>query len=564
MERMRQIGKLKNSLRAQLTLWFGGLSLAILLGVGAYVGHIATGELAQFGGESLYVSAQSAAALLTTNLRERDQEIGLLARSPTLSQGRLTAENVRRALELRKAAHKEYAWIGIADANGRVVQATSGLLQNEQVGQRPWFQAGRRGRFMGDVHEAVLLAKRLPQPPSGQPLRFIDFAAPVLDENGQLKGVLGAHAHWFWVTDTVESVMAGHAAHQQIEVLIADKAGNILYPYHHAGQLQLPVRHQPQAHFERLRWGDGEDYLTSVVTVAPIDTQSLGWRIVLRQPVEVALAPVQALRNRLLLLGLGVALLFTTMAYYFAVRVSRPIEQLVRAARHIERRDGTPVYPGNEYAREIRHLSHSFQSMTESLLQREKELSELNATLEGQVAERTRALHQANKELARLATIDALTGLHNRRWFDEKLHEHHGSLLRQGRPFALLVIDADYFKRINDTHGHGVGDAVLRQLARLLLQSVRATDFVARFGGEEFVVLLPDVSLAHEGLRVAEKIRSTVEGSIFPTVLNVTVSIGLGLSDASDKHPTAVFLRADRGLYLAKEQGRNRVVLVKD
>ena len=87
---------------------------------------------------------------------------------------------------------------------------------------------------------------------------------------------------------------------------------------------------------------------------------------------------------------------------------------------------------------------------------------------------------------------------------------------------------------------------------------------MARFGGEEFVVLLPDVSLAHEGLRVAEKIRSTVEGSIFPTVLNVTVSIGLGLSDASDKHPTAVFLRADRGLYLAKEQGRNRVVLVKD
>ena len=118
----------------------------------------------------------------------------LLARSPTLSQGRLTAENVRRALELRKAAHKEYAWIGIADANGRVVQAPSGLLQNEQVGQRPWFQAGRRGLFMGDVHEAVLLAKRLPQPPSGQPLRFIDFAAPVLDENGQLKGVLGAHA----------------------------------------------------------------------------------------------------------------------------------------------------------------------------------------------------------------------------------------------------------------------------------------------------------------------------------------------------------------------------------
>lgn len=561
---MRQIWKLKNSLRGQLTLWFGGLSLAILLGVGAYVGRIATGELAQFGGVSLYVSAQSAAALLTTNLREREQEIELLASSALLTQGRLNAENVRRALELRKGAHKEYAWLGIAEPSGRIIQATSGLLLNEQVTQRPWFQAGRHRPFMGDIHEAVLLAKRLPSPTANQPLRFIDFAAPVLDDNGQLKGVLGAHAHWSWVTDTVESVMADHAIRQQIEVLIADKSGNILYPYHHAGQLQLPERRQPLAHFERLRWRDGGDYLTSTVAVHSVTNQDLGWRIVLRQPVEVSLAPVEALRNRLLLLGLGAALLFTAMAYYFATRVSRPIEQLVRAARRIEQRDGTPVYPGDEHAKEIRLLSRSFQSMTASLLQREKELSELNATLEGQVAERTQALHQANQELARLATIDALTGLHNRRWFDEKLHEHHGSLLRQGRPFALLVIDADYFKRINDTHGHGVGDAVLRQLARLLLQSVRATDFVARFGGEEFVVLLPDVSLAHEGLRVAEKIRSTVEGSIFPTVLNVTVSIGLGLSDASDTHPTAVFLRADRGLYLAKEQGRNRVVLVKD
>ena len=201
--------------------------------------------------------------------------------------------------------------------------------------------------------------------------------------------------------------------------------------------------------------------------------------------------------------------------------------------------------------------------MTASLLQRENELSHINTTLEGQVTERTQALRQANRELARLATIDALTGLHNRRWIDEKLLEHHRSLLRQGRPFAVLVIDVDHFKRINDTHGHGVGDAVLRQLARLLLQSVRTTDYVARYGGEEFVVLLPDTPHASDGLRVAEKIRSTVAGSIFPTVLSMTVSIGLSLSDSTDLQESSVLQRADRGLYLAKEQGRDRVVLVK-
>ena len=135
---------------------------------------------------------------------------------------------------------------------------------------------------------------------------------------------------------------------------------------------------------------------------------------------------------------------------------------------------------------------------------------------------------------------------------------------RSGESALLLMMDIDYFKRINDLHGHVVGDAVLRQLARLLLQSVRATDFVARYGGEEFVVLLPDTAQPIEGMLVAEKIRSTVEGSIFPTVLSVTVSVGLGLSNTADTHETAVFQRADRGVYLAKEQGRNRVVLVKD
>ena len=563
MERLRRTWKLRSSLRTQLMLWFGGLSLAIMVGVGFYMGRIATNDVARFGGESLHVSAQSAAALLGTNLREREQEIHLLAHSALLTQGHLDSKNIRLSLELRQSAHREYAWIGVADTSGRVVQATEGLLLNEQVSQRPWFTAGRNGLFVGDMHHLALRARQQHPRHPAQVLQLIDFSAPVLDESGRVKAVVGAHAHWSWVTETVESVMAGHPAEQQIEVLIADRSGRILYPSRHAGLLQLPPTAQPQAHFERLPWGDGDDYLTSMVAVAPSPQQNLGWRIVLRQPVEVALAPVRALRDRLLLLGLGAVLMFTVMAYWFAVRISHPIEQLVRAARRIEQRRGDPVYPAGGHVREIRLLSHSIQSMTASLLQRENELSHINTTLEGQVTERTQALRQANRELARLATIDALTGLHNRRWIDEKLLEHHRSLLRQGRPFAVLVIDVDHFKRINDTHGHGVGDAVLRQLARLLLQSVRTTDYVARYGGEEFVVLLPDTPHASDGLRVAEKIRSTVAGSIFPTVLSMTVSIGLSLSDSTDLQESSVLQRADRGLYLAKEQGRDRVVLVK-
>lgn len=114
--------------------------------------------------------------------------------------------------------------------------------------------------------------------------------------------------------------------------------------------------------------------------------------------------------------------------------------------------------------------------MTQSLLGKERELQDTNTHLEATVAQRTAALNQANAELLNLASHDALTGVYNRRRFDEKLAEYSLLFQHSGRAFALLLIDADHFKRINDTHGHAVGDDVLRQLAQLTQESTRATD----------------------------------------------------------------------------------------
>lgn len=553
-----------HSFRGQLTLLFGGLSLASLLGVGLYVGHIATAELARFGGELLHTSARSAADLLATNLRERAQEIDLLRQLTLLTRGDLSAQEIRQALDLRKATHNEYAWIGVTEAGGRVVQATDGVLVGAQVEHRPWFQSARSGLFVGDVHEAVLLAKQLPNLNPDQPLRFIDFAAPILDDQGQLRGVLGAHAHWSWVTETVESIVVNRVGQHGAEVLIADKEGRILYPFRHAGQLHLPHGASAQAESERLEWNDGAQYLTSVVEVPTVAHTDLGWRIVVRQPLDKALAPVKALRQQLILLGLLTALGCALVAYRLAARISRPIEQLARAARMIESRVGTPVYPGDEHASEITQLNHSFQSMTASLLERERELSQLNTSLEELVAERTQALHRANQELENLAVHDALTGLYNRRRFDEKLHEYVQLFHRTGRTFALLLIDADHFKNVNDQHGHQAGDAVLQQLARVIAGSVRVTDFVARYGGEEFVVLLPEPQDQQEGRVVAEKIRLAVSQSPFPAVGQITVSLGMSFSSLGDTRETDLVQRADQALYQAKQQGRNQVVLASE
>lgn len=549
------------SFRGRLTLWFGGLSLATLLSVGLYVGRIATQELADFGGQTLYISARSAADLLAANLTERDKEIRLLRQSPAFTSGDLRSPELGKALTLRKQTYDEYAWIGITDPQGTVLQATDGLLVGVQVDKRPWFQAAIKAPYTGDVHEALLLAKQFPQRTPNEPLRFIDFAAPILDDRGRVRGVLGAHAHWNWVTDTVESVVTQSAAQRQVEVLIADMNDHILYPYRHVGTLKLPQRTRPSAPYEVVRWSDGKAYLTSMAEVPAQTSTPLGWRVVLRQPVQAAVEPMQILHQQLLLFGLVTALLFALIAYRSATRISRPIEQLADAVRHIEQRDQPPVYPNNkDEIFEIRQLSESIQSMTGSLLRHERELETLNASLEKQVRERTEALSIANQELERLATVDGLTGLHNRRRFDARLQESYQLMRRTDRIFGLMLIDVDHFKQVNDLHGHTAGDEVLRQLGRLLTQCTRITDFVARYGGEEFVVLLPDLQDAQEAQTVAEKIRLAVMGSTFPAVGRLTVSLGLSCANKGDSNAHDVLERADKALYQAKEQGRNRIV----
>ncbi|WP_166220080.1 sensor domain-containing diguanylate cyclase [Pseudomonas atagonensis] len=545
---------LKASLRSHLTLWFAGLSLLTLLSVGFYVGHIATEQMKQASGNALLNTARSAATLLGEQLRERQLEVYLLSRAPHLERGDLDNPAILKSMQLRTQARAEYAWMGVTDAEGKVHQAVNGLLVGQSVQARPWFQAGVRGEYTGDPHEAVLLAKLLPGLPNGEPLRFIDFAAPIHNAEGQVIGVLGAHAHWSWVTRIVESATFSHKnTSPDIEALIIDHDGKVLYPEALMGQ-QLATNGSTSP-----GWSVGNGYLTSMVTVPTPSSTALSWSIAVRQPLETALQPARLLLYKLLLLGVFAALVFGLVAYYLALYLSRPIEQLAHSAKQVQDNQPGAHFPLHHPVREIAQLGQSIDAMTQSLLGKEHELQEANASLEATVAQRTADLVRANAELLSLATHDALTGVYNRRRFDEKITEYSLLSRRTGRPFALLLIDADHFKRINDSHGHAVGDEVLQQLAQLIEASLRTTDFVARYGGEEFAVLLPEIAQPDTPEVVAEKIRSAVANALFPAAGNVTVSIGVGLADPADNNQMALIKRADQQLYQAKAAGRNQV-----
>ncbi|HEY2028727.1 MAG TPA: sensor domain-containing diguanylate cyclase [Myxococcales bacterium] len=164
------------------------------------------------------------------------------------------------------------------------------------------------------------------------------------------------------------------------------------------------------------------------------------------------------------------------------------------------------------------------------------------------------------EEAEKLATTDGLTGLSNRRAFNGLLEQRLREAARYERPLSLLLLDIDHFKKVNDTHGHPAGDAVLRGVARLAQKAARETDVAARYGGEELALILPETD-ARGALAIAERLRKLVEAASHPTEQgSVKVTVSIGVSTTSGKAALADLLEAaDRALYKAKRSGRNRV-----
>jgi diguanylate cyclase (GGDEF)-like protein len=198
------------------------------------------------------------------------------------------------------------------------------------------------------------------------------------------------------------------------------------------------------------------------------------------------------------------------------------------------------------------------------------ELRAHNELLEARVASRTRDLERALTDVRRMASIDDLTGLSNRRVFLERLIEELGRARRYGRQLSLAILDIDYFKQVNDTFGHLEGDRVLKEFARLLLEDHRLCDLSARIGGEEFGVILPETD--EQGARVyGERIRASVATHRFlvkthddqEVVHKLTISVGLCHAPMTVKNLSvdAIMSIADRALYKAKDSGRDCCVV---
>ena len=167
--------------------------------------------------------------------------------------------------------------------------------------------------------------------------------------------------------------------------------------------------------------------------------------------------------------------------------------------------------------------------------------------------------HDYEAELERLATHDPLTGLANRRLFDQRLDQEMSNAIRYGHPLAVAILDLDRFKDVNDQHGHPVGDRALRETARRLESVQRRGDLFARVGGEEFAWILPEVE-SHGAWAAVERARHEISDVPFSGIGHLTISIGVGLRGDLEEC-AALYERADQSLYRAKRDGRNRSIM---
>lgn len=207
-------------------------------------------------------------------------------------------------------------------------------------------------------------------------------------------------------------------------------------------------------------------------------------------------------------------------------------------------------------------LNGLFQQVSE----RNRELVQLNKTLEERVAERTHALTDANQRLDDLANTDVLTKLPNRRYALRSFALEWAAAVRDGTPLACLMIDADGFKVINDTHGHDAGDAVLRALSAQLQHAVRTDDIVCRLGGDEFLIICARTPLSG-ALRLAETVRSEVAALRVPAGAGEwrgSISVGVAARTDTMNGVDDLMKEADLGLYAAKRNGRNCVATAAD
>jgi len=535
------MGSLRNRFALLIALLVTGLSWML----GSLIGQDASQRIRDEVGRDLAEVSFMMVDRLDRDMQNRAAMLQVIGKLRALSQPDDITE-IRVLLDRLQTEFPSIAWIGYTDVKGTVLASSDGVLEGASIAPRPVFLQAQKQVFIGDVHEAVLLAKLLPNP-TGEAMKFVDISLPVFAADGSLAGVLASHLSWSWAEEVRLAILEPIQKRRNVEFFVIGQDRTVLLaPKEMIGQrLHLPALNevtQGKDLWAVQEWPDGKQYLTGLaLSQGHMDYKGLGWTVIARQQLDEAYAPARETRRYILLWGIGLAVLFALVGWLLAGYFTRPLRQIAEAADRLSAGEISMI-PALKGTREIETLSDSIRHLVDSLTHHQTALGVME----------------------NLAHHDALTGLPNRVALESYLPRAQQRSQANSNCLALLYLDLDGFKPINDQFGHAAGDLVLREVAIRLRGCLREGDLVARLGGDEFLMVLqvPGGEALAQAQLVAERTLGALNAPIDLGNHQVKVgcSIGGALWPLDTSNLSEALELADRALYRAKHTGKHCAV----
>ncbi|WP_240342880.1 GGDEF domain-containing protein [Paenibacillus sp. ALJ109b] len=532
-------------LKTVLTMTFAVLSLLVTLTIGYILSQKSSIAVETEIGHSLISTASQTSDKLDRFMWSRSGELDLLGRMIAL-EDRFEPAEMQMLLNQLQDSFPTFSWVGFMNPKGKVLASTDGILRGENLSERPVYQEGIKGKFIGDVHDAVLLAKLLPNP-TGEPLQFVDISFPVKYKNGEIAGVLAAHLSWAWAKELEESVLEPLKHEEKhIEMFIVSQKENtvLLGPKEWIGRpLKLSGiegARSNKSSWSIEEWPDGKEYVTGFATSqGHLDYPGLGWTVVIRQLKSAAFASVTDMLWFNVWAGLSVTALFGLIGWLISRQIAAPIARLTQVANRLGAGEQVQI-PENRGFREIEVLSRSLGDMLTSLTNKDSELVIMQ----------------------NLAHYDQLTGLPNRTAFELYLEESL-EMESENHTLTFLYLDLDGFKSVNDTLGHQTGDVLLQKVAQRLTSIRHDKGITVRLGGDEFLIVLRSVGSnpREEARTYGEDIIQSLNKPFIIEYERIHIGCSIGGAEypTNSGNPSEIIRMADEALYESKRAGKNRM-----